>query len=227
LESKRNPNIANVTLNKYIQIIQRIIKYNLDEDLRFEKLPEDKKIVPILKHSTINKVFIHYQKHIKEPEMLRSFTLFKLLFDTGLRINEALSLKVGDIDFENQTIHVKVTKTKVERFVFFTTTTENLIKQLIAKNKNTNLIFKNSVNGQKLKADNILKICYRLQKRLELKENIRPHKWRHTFATNFLKNGGNLETLRLILGHSNLRTTQLYLHIDKEHLHKEYFRIQD
>jgi len=222
---ERNPDIAAATLNKYVAVLKRVIKYNTNKDLFFEKLPEQKKIIPVLNEKTIHRVFSYYQKNLYRPEMLRNYTLFRLILDTGLRISEALSLKPRDIDFETNTIHVKITKTKVERYVFFTNTTAGLLKKLLSDGVNRELIFINYYDMKPLSSDNILRVCYRLQKKLTLKENIRPHKWRHTFATNFLKSGGNLETLRMIMGHTTLLTTQVYLHIDKDHLRQDYFRI--
>jgi site-specific recombinase XerD len=60
---------------------------------------------------------------------------------------------------------------------------------------------------------------------LGLQESVSPHKWRHTFATSFLKRGGDLETLRILLGHTNLKTTQKYLHLSKQDVINNYQRI--
>jgi site-specific recombinase XerD len=60
---------------------------------------------------------------------------------------------------------------------------------------------------------------------LGLQGSVSPHKWRHTFATSFLKRGGDLETLRILLGHTNLKTTQKYLHLSKQDVIKNYQRI--
>ena len=68
-------------------------------------------------------------------------------------------------------------------------------------------------------------IVHRLKKRLKLNESITPHKWRHTFATDYVNKGGNLETLRLILGHSSLKTTQKYLHLSKKNILDEYTKV--
>ncbi|MBI9008629.1 MAG: tyrosine-type recombinase/integrase [Tenericutes bacterium] len=57
------------------------------------------------------------------------------------------------------------------------------------------------------------------------KLSISLHKWRQTFATRFVKKNGNMEVLRQIMGHTSLRTTQKYLQIDKDVLHKEYLRV--
>lgn len=62
---------------------------------------------------------------------------------------------------------------------------------------------------------------------LNISENITPHKWRHTFATTFIKNGGDLEILRLLLGHSNLKTTQKYLHLSRNDIVDNYQKIMN
>jgi site-specific recombinase XerD len=62
---------------------------------------------------------------------------------------------------------------------------------------------------------------------LNIQDNITPHKWRHTFATTFLRRGGDLETLRMLLGHSNLKTTQKYLHLNHQDIRKQYAAIMN
>ena len=220
----RNPKISQVTINKYISVLKRIIKYNTDRVLVFDSLPETKKVIPVLSEEIIEKVFNYFQKRLSHIESLRNYVLFRLMLDTGLRINEILNLKTSDIDFNSSTIHVKITKTKTERFVFFTRTTKYLMERLIAKGTLNSRIFINYYSKKPLTVDNVQAFCYRLENKLELPMNIRPHKWRHTFATKYLKSGGDLESLRLILGHTNLKTTQIYLHLDKDHLKREYFK---
>jgi site-specific recombinase XerD len=184
------------------------------------------KVKEIIDKPVLKKIFDYYKysKH-KYREKLRNHTMFRLLYDTGLRISELLSLQVRDIDFDTSTIHVKITKTKNERYVFFTTKSKSLLKKLITMNKDSNYLFINYKRNKRMTVNNVQKVCFRLEQSLNLPYRVRPHRWRHTFATTFLKNGGDLETLRLILGHSNLKTTQLYLHLDKDHLHSEYFKI--
>lgn len=70
-------------------------------------------------------------------------------------------------------------------------------------------------------------VCFRIETKLNLPYTIRPHKWRHTFATRFLKGGANTETLRLIMGHASIKTTQLYLHLDNEFIKHEYFKVMN
>jgi len=60
-----------------------------------------------------------------------------------------------------------------------------------------------------------------LQKQWKITESISPHKWRHTFATTYIRNGGKLPFLQQLLGHANLKTTQKYLHLTKDDIIKE------
>jgi site-specific recombinase XerD len=86
-------------------------------------------------------------------------------------------------------------------------------------------LFYNGEKQNRFTLSPIETMLYRLKKKLLIKDNITPHKWRHTFATQFLSRGGDLETLRLILGHTNLKTTQKYLHLKKTDLFHNYRKI--
>lgn len=91
--------------------------------------------------------------------------------------------------------------------------------------KITHHIFIDFATGEILKHYTVESIAQRLKKQLDINQSISPHKWRHTFATRFVKRNGNMEVLRQIMGHTSLKTTQKYLHINKETLHEEYFRV--
>lgn len=150
--------------------------------------------------------------------------MFRLLLDTGLRINELINLKVENIDFDTNTIHAKVTKTKRERYTFFTSESHLMITKFIIANHIKEYLFIDFKTKEKLKVDPVETICYRLKNKLNITVPISPHRWRHTFATNFLKKSRDIEVLRLILGHRNLSTTHKYLHLDKEYLYEIYFK---
>ncbi len=219
-----HPDIKNQTLNKYRQVLILLIEYHTDRRLKIKKLKENKEIIEIIDPHTLFIVLEYLRTQTTYKEGLRNYTLFKLILDTGLRINEVLNLKVSDFSFETNTIHVKVTKTKRERFVYFKNDTKMLIKQLITRDMTIDYLFISYQKRKRLSVDNVQSICFRIEKKLNLNYTIRPHKWRHTFATTFLKKGADLETLRLILGHSSIKTTQMYLHLDNDFVRSEYFK---
>jgi len=222
-----NPEVTNATINKYIQTLKVMRNVLTAKPLNMNKLKEEKRLSRTISDKDLNKIFEHYTSEnvMFEPISIRNHLIFRLLLDTGLRINELLNLKVEDVIMKQRTIHVKVTKTSTERYVYFTDETANLMKKYAQQFRIKDYIFIDMIQRKRLSNSAVQNICARLEKRLKLSDHIRPHKWRHTFATNFLKSGGDIETLRLILGHTNLLTTQRYLHIDNSHVRKEYQRI--
>ncbi|XMB68056.1 tyrosine-type recombinase/integrase [Mycoplasmatota bacterium zrk1] len=72
-------------------------------------------------------------------------------------------------------------------------------------------MFIDIITGEMLKLDNVHSICRRLRNKVNIEKSIRPHMWRHTFATRFVKLNGNMKVLRLVIGHSSPNTTQKVL----------------
>jgi site-specific recombinase XerD len=211
-----NPDLSNATINKHVVALKTIVKYATGREIKFSKLKEKKQIIPTISRTTYSKIFDYYQKHMGDNFAFRNYVFLKLLLDTGLRMSEIINIKINDIDFDTSSIHVKITKTDVERYVCFTESTHQLLLKFIVTQPIKKHVFIDFNTGLPMTTSSVECFIYRLKKRLGIKENITPHKWRHTFATNFIRSGGGLETLRLLLGHSNLKTTQKYLHLSNE-----------
>jgi site-specific recombinase XerD len=222
-----NPKVSNATLNKHIVTLKTVIKYSTGVEIKFSKLKERKKIIPTISKSTYSKIFEYYQKHMKDNYTFRNYVFLKLLLDTGLRLNEMINIKLQNIDLDTSSIHIKVTKTDVDRYVCFTESTKELLLKFIVTQTFKDYLFYDFKTGNKLTTSSVESFIYRLKIKLSLEENITPHKWRHTFATNFLKRGGDLETLRILLGHSNLKTTQKYLHLSKNDIVDNYNNVMN
>jgi integrase len=221
---ERNNTISNASINKYIGLLLRILKSECNIILEFDKLPEEKKMIQVIPDNVIQKVFKYLDNDLY-PEHLRNLVLFRILLDTGLRISEALSLQLNNFDFETRTILVTHTKTKVDRYVFYSPETQNYLTKYIVQSKIESHLFINLVTREPLKVDRIQKICQNIQKKIKTRFSISPHKWRHTFATHFISRNGNMEVLRILMGHTNLLTTQKYLHINSQKLRQEYERV--
>ncbi|MDA3779014.1 MAG: tyrosine-type recombinase/integrase [Bacteroidales bacterium] len=220
-----NPKVSNATLNKHVKTLKSVVKYSTEREIKFSKLKERIKTTPTVSKATYTKIFNHYEKKLDDKHNFRNYIFFKLLLDTGLRLTEAVNLKVSDIEFEDNLIHVRVTKTDVDRYVGITNKTKIILYKYIITQPTIKYLFTDFVNDRPLSTSSVESFIHRLKKRLQLKENITPHKWRHTFATNYLRSGGNLETLRILLGHSNLKTTQRYLHLSRTDIMTEYKQI--
>ncbi|MCF7926494.1 MAG: site-specific integrase [Candidatus Izimaplasma sp.] len=222
---KDSPQISNATLNKFITVLKRLYKYHFERPLKFERLNEKTTPIETVPKKVKEKIFNYYEKNLHKKYHFRNYVYIRLLYDTGLRMNELNNIRLRNIDFKNNVILVTVTKTDRDRYVIFSKETAQYLKKFITIHVNSDFIFYDFNNGNKLSTSAVESFISRLKKRLNIKKSISPHKWRHTFGTNFAKNGGNLEALRNLMGHTNLKTTQRYLHLNKEDLLNFYNQV--
>ena len=118
-----------------------------------------------------------------------------------------------------------MTKTSADRCVLFTNKTAKLLKKFITVHVNHQYLFYDFDTDNKMTLTSVETFLDRLRNRLNIKQSISPLKWRHTFATTFSRRGGNIEILRIILRHTNLKTTQKYLHMNKDDLIESYKQV--
>jgi len=160
------------------------------------------------------------------PSNLRNKVIVYLLLDTGMRLSELVNLKIENINLSDNMINLTYTKTSMDRTVFISDKTTQLLteyKKLL--NRNYGALIIEFRNDKKVIPRYINHILSDIAKTLNITQSISPHKWRHTYATMCLQNGANLEFVRKTLGHSNLQTTQKYLHLERKNLveqHKAY-----
>jgi site-specific recombinase XerD len=229
LEKKRltNPDISDSSLNKYIQVTQALYFYMNEKRLNVSKIKEKKKVIPTISKETIKLIFDYYQNHLDNRELFRNYIYFRLSLDTGLRLNELVNVEMENIDLEQRTIHVTVTKTDEDRYVVFSEKTQVLLRKfIILYYQGWQYLFINFQTGNRISTSTIGSITQKLKKELKIKESISPHKWRHTFATNYVRKGGRLPYLTMILGHSNYRVTKKYVHPTVEDLVEGYIEVE-
>lgn len=147
------------------------------------------------------------------PEGPRLKTTLLLLLDTGIRASEFCNLKVKDVDLRNQNIFV-LGKGRKERQIPISPRIAQALWTYFSDRKDMtiNSFAFCSERGLQLRRDNLLKSIYRLGARAGVQDPT-IHRFRHTFAINFLRNGGDIYTLQRILGHSTLDMVKRYLAI--------------
>ncbi len=154
---------------------------------------------------------------------LRDCAIFILLYGCGLRISEALSLKVNDIDAADMLkINGKGDKNRyVPILPIIKESIKEYIKECPYKLKVDEYLFLGAKGGQ-LQSRIIQRKLQRLRLKLNLSENITPHSFRHSFATHLLAEGSDLRSIQELLGHSSLSSTQRYTDVDLVKIKKEY-----
>ena len=164
--------------------------------------------------------------NISTNEGERNIALIETLYGCGLRVSELISLKISDLFFSEG--FIKVTgKGNKQRLVPISDLNKRVIKSYIGNSrkklkieeKSKDILFLNR-RGKKLSRAMIFTIIKRLAKLSDIKKNISPHTFRHSFATHLLKNGADLKTIQQLLGHQSITTTEIYMHIDNKMLVK-------
>jgi len=197
------------SVHHIIFAIEYFFKNVLNQPISIPKPKRNKKIPEILTLEEIRKM-IDYTNNIKHKLIL------KILYGCGLRVSEVIDLHKKDINFSEGLIHIKLAKGKRDRFVKLP---EKLKEELGAYCKLTNeeILFPSNRDG-KLTKKTIGKIVENAARKASIKKEVYPHLLRHSFATHLLESGVDLRIIQKLLGHSDIRTTQVYTQISQANI---------
>jgi integrase/recombinase XerC len=163
----------------------------------------------------------------EDEKSIRNMAILELLYATGIRVSECVSIELNQIDFTYSILRV-MGKGRKERIVPFGQYAHDALKRYInevrpklVKNKEHQRLFVN-MRGGELTARGVRHILSEMMENASLHSKIYPHMLRHTFATHLLNNGADLRTVQELLGHAHLASTQVYTHVTKEHLRNTY-----
>ena len=155
---------------------------------------------------------------------LRDKAIIEMLYSSGVRVGELVSLKRKDLNFKEKTVNV-LGKGKKERLLPVTSQAVESIENYLLKRSNGNDTDSNifcNLQNRPLTERGVQYIIDNLARSCGIYRKVTPHMLRHSFATHFLENGMNLRYLQHLLGHSNLSTTEIYTHLSIEQLKKVY-----
>ncbi|HOO55733.1 MAG TPA: tyrosine recombinase XerC [bacterium] len=164
---------------------------------------------------------------ITEPAGMRDAAVLEILYASGMRVSELVSLNIDDIRKGNPEIRI-VGKGNRERVVFIGEPAMDALSRYLkegrpqqGKNRDAEAVFLNK-SGQRLGVRGVQRVVEKYIHQTAILKQISPHSLRHSFATHMLNAGANLRTVQQLLGHSSLSTTQIYTHISTERLKKTY-----
>ena len=154
----------------------------------------------------------------------RNKAIIETLYGCGLRVSELVSLRLSDLFFEEDFIRV-MGKGSKQRLVPIESYTQKQInnyinnqrKQLKIAKGHEDYVFLNR-RGKQLTRAMIFTIVRQVAENIGLQKTISPHTFRHSFATHLLENGANLRAIQMMLGHENITTTEIYVHVEKSYL---------
>lgn len=181
-----------------------------------------KKLPEVISIEEVDAIINHVD--IRRPEGQRNRAILETLYSCGLRVSEAINLKISDLYFESGFIKIKG-KGKKERLIPISTKAIKEInlylseyRRLLTVNpEHEDILFLNR-RGGKLSRVMIFTIVKNTIKDMGFTKNISPHTFRHSFATHLIAGGANIRAVQEMLGHESIITTEIYTHLDKEYL---------
>lgn len=198
-------------------------KYRSSNPLDQIELPKTgRKLPDTLSTIEIDKIINSIE--LKNNLDYRNKAIIETLYSCGLRVSELVNLKLSDLFFKEN--FIKVTgKGNKQRFVPIGQSTQKIIRSYVINHRSMtkisdddlDIIFINR-NGKKLTRAMIFTIVKLQTKKAGIKKKVSPHTFRHSFATHLLQNGADLRAIQMMMGHENITTTEIYMHLDKSYL---------
>lgn len=169
-------------------------------------LKKETKLPVILNHRELKELF-------SAPALLKQRVVLALIYSAGLRGQEVINLKISDVDFDRKVIHIRQSKYKKDRIVpLAETMAVGLKKYLKAENPHLWLFNGKEPDGR-YSVRGLSWVMRENLKKTSITKDVNLHSLRHSYATHLLEQGLNIVTLKEMLGHADITTTMLYLHV--------------
>jgi integrase/recombinase XerD len=206
-----NYNFSSVSQqNQIINAIRFLYKEVLGkkyDKVSFKRPRSEKKLPKVIDSELI-------KTKLSEIENIKHKAILTLTFSVGLRVSEIVNLRIEDIDSKRMLIHIKNAKGRKDRVVPLSQTVLDLFRLYYKQYRPTNYLF----NGQNSEQYSIGS-CQKIYKKY-IDDESSIHTLRHSSATALLENGTDLRVIQKILGHSNVKTTEIYTHVSNQILSK-------
>jgi site-specific recombinase XerD len=174
--------------------------------IELPSLKKEAKLPVILNRSELKELFA-------APTLLKHRILLTLIYSAGLRSQEAINLKLADIDFERKTIHIRQSKYKKDRIVPLSQIMALGLRKYIEAEHPHLWLFNGKEPDGRYSVRGLAWVMREALKKTVIKKEVSLHSLRHTYATHLLEEGLNIVTLKELLGHAEITTTMIYLHV--------------
>ena len=234
IKTMQKKQYASTTISRKIESIKSFVSYLEEEGILFENVTKSvktpRKGLSIPNTLSIDNILsiLNYLKKDISLIGVRNLTIIELLYATGMRVSELITLNLNDISIEEQ--HLRCTgKGSKQRMVPIYSSIATLLSNYInfirpklatKKSNDMKAVFVNS-RGTKLTRQSIWLLTKDIVNATNIK-SFSPHTLRHSFATHLLEGGASLKNVQDLLGHSNISTTQIYTHINDNKLLEIY-----
>lgn len=171
-------------------------------------MKKDKKLPEVLSREEVERFFAALCS-------LKHRAILMTAYGCGLRVSETVSLKVSDIDSGRMVIRVQAGKGNKDRYVMLPERLLTLLRDYWRAARPKEYLFPGYGRSGHITRISVYNACKRAMRNADLKKNISPHTFRHSFATHLLEQGTDLRTIQVLMGHRSVNTTAHYTHVAK------------
>ena len=215
LTAKRLAGIMPETYNHYYGALRfmykRILRLNWDED-EIPRMKRDRSLPTILSRNEINRL-LNVTKNLKYK------AIFAVMYSGGLRVSEATHLHYDDISRKNHSIHIKNTKSRMDRYTILADRTLDILTEYWFEcGRPRNILFPSQATGEYLEINSINQVLKRSAQKAGIEKHVTSHAFRHSFASHLLEAGCDIKYIQALLGHLDPKSTEIYLHVSNKTL---------
>lgn len=215
-------NIASLKAFYHYLVQEGLAEKDLSDLLKAPKI--EKKIPEIMSPDEV--VRLLEQPAGSSPKEIRDKAMLELLYATGIRVTELITLKLSDVNMSMNFILCR--DRSKERIIPFGAAAKNALTRYLdgtrdemLENKASDVLFANC-SGQPMSRQGFWKLIKYYAKKADIQADITPHTLRHSFAAHLVENGADLRSVQEMLGHSDISTTQIYANMNHNHIREVY-----
>ncbi|MBQ8298920.1 MAG: site-specific tyrosine recombinase XerD [Clostridia bacterium] len=214
------------SLRSFYQYLYRTKVVSEDPTVNLESPKIERKLPKVLTSEQVE--LLLEQPKCVDLKGYRDKAMLELVYATGIRVTELISLNISDVNIENG--YIKCAGKTKERIIPIGTLAVNALKEYIDKSRNILLKDENdqalfvNVNGHRLTRQGFWKIIKQYKTQANIDIDITPHTLRHSFAVHLLENGAELRAIQEMLGHSDISSTQVYAQIGQNRIKDVYMK---
>ena len=215
-------NIASLKAFYHFMVQEGMVADDISDKLKAPKI--EKKAPEIMSPDEV--VRLLEQPSGDSPKEIRDKAMLELLYATGIRVTELITLKVADVNMQMSFILCR--DRNKERIIPFGAAAKSAMtrylngtREEMLENKSSDVLFANC-SGQPMSRQGFWKLIKHYAKKADIQADITPHTLRHSFAAHLVENGADLRSVQEMLGHSDISTTQIYANLNHNHIREVY-----
>lgn len=177
-----------------------------EKAIQMPSIRKEKKLPVVLSREECKELF-------KAPRLFKHKYLLTFAYAAGLRMNELRLLKISDVDLDRKQVHIRLGKGKKSRYVVLSTLLAKKFQQYLDDVKPQVYLFEGQTPAQPMGERSIQYVINEALRKTNIKKQASMHTLRHSFATHLMDDGINIQSIQHALGHADIRSTMVYLHV--------------